>query len=61
MTSRCGYCAGLHSEEACRELQKWREATQCSPRRIVIGQLLFALAAWLFVLLLVLSTVSVWR
>ena len=30
-------------------------------KRRVIGQLLLALAAWLFFLLLVLSTVSVWR
>ena len=30
-------------------------------KRQVIGGLLLALAAWLFFLLLVLSTVSVWR
>ena len=69
---RCPRCAEetLGAVGLCRKCQV--EYALCAPvkpqwidrvwrRRHVIGQLLFALAAWLFFLLLVLSTVSVWR
>ena len=56
---RCPRCAEETREAVglCRKCQV--EYALCA--RHVIVQVLFALGAWLFFLLLVLSTVSVWR